>query len=187
MVNWSVLTADFLQAIILVTESSRRMVLASQSRLDFSAGTENIMWKELWLAKDFAISVVPRGRRRWSSPWLIWGLVPAGLSISDKICDFILVFWWRPGHPSFFSQKERSSLPSSVIKMLTSCKGEQCIPQASQQTSLLTLTVVLPKHLFLCWVRHILGNLYLFKTTLFLRTLSSHHLETSHALCCKPH
>lgn len=128
MVNWSVLTVGFLQAIILVAESCRRMVLTSQSRSDFSAGTENIMWKELWWAKDFAMSVVPRGRRRWSSQWVIWGLVPAGLSIADKTCGFILVFWWRPGHPAFFSQKERNNLPSSAIKMLVSCKGELYIP-----------------------------------------------------------
>lgn len=126
MVNWSVLTGGFLQAIILVAESSRRMMLTFQSRPDFSAGTENITWKELGLAKDFAMSVVPKGRRRWSSPWVIWGLVPAGLSISDKNFDF--VFWWRPGHPSFFSQKERNSLPSSVTKMLASCKGQLYIP-----------------------------------------------------------
>lgn len=165
-----------MQAIIFAAESSRRMVLTSQSRSDFSAGTENTMWKELWLAKDFAISVVPRGRRRWSSPWVIWGLLLAGLSVSDKICDFILVFWWRPGHPAFFSQKERNSLPSSVTKMLASCKGELYMP------------VLHPSHRppsrpaswFLQWCfpdissctksRHILDKLYLFKTMLFLQT-----------------
>lgn len=149
------------------------------------------MWKELWLAKDLAMSVVPRGRRRWSFPWVIWGLVPAGLSISDKICDFILVFWWRPGHCAFFSQKEKNTLPSSVPRCWpppresftslfsvhpTSQPADQPPDPYSgaSQTSLPVLS------------RHILGNVYLFKTTLFLRTdTDSYHLQTSHALCRK--
>lgn len=189
MVNWSVLTAGFLQAIILVAESSRRMVLTSQSGSDFSAGTENIMWKELWWAKDFAMSVVPRGRRRWSSQWVIWGLVPA-----DKVSQIKLVV------SSWYFDEDLGTLLSShkkkgiiFLPLLLRC----WCPARESFTSLFSVhptshsadqppdsyssasQTSLPM-----FSRHILDNLYPFPQSRFWPPTTT---QTSRALCCQTH
>lgn len=96
------------------------------------------MWKESWWGKDFTMSAVPKGRTRWSSRWVMWGLVPAGLNISDKSCDFILVFWWSSVllmcavanllSPHTERKKKRISIPSLAMLVLASCKGHCYIP-----------------------------------------------------------
>lgn len=101
-----------------------------------------------------------QGRRRWSSRWVMWGLVPAGLNISDKSCDFILVFGWRSDLPSvlsppYFPLTKKGIVFSPLLsthwppakRALYPCS--RSIPPASQQTGLLVFTKLLPKWLSL--------------------------------------
>lgn len=145
------------------------------------------------------MSAVPKGRMRWSSQWLMWGLVPAGLNISDKNWDFTLVCFcffflkiWLT--KCAFPLQKRRNLPSLAVGVLA-CEGEYCIPvltpshqPTSRQAS--SSSSVASQMALLILSRHILGNLYLLKTALLspkpdaaFQTITC----SSHDLCCKMH
>lgn len=101
------------------------------------------------------MSAVPKGRTRWSSWWVMG---PAGLNVSDKSCDFILVFRWRSGLPSglwppwFLLAKKRSNLPSLAIWVPAreSIAPVFLLHPTSQQKGLLIFAGLLPRQCSQC-------------------------------------
>lgn len=121
------------------------------------------------------MSAVPKGRTRWSSQWVMWGLVPAGLNISDKSCDFTLVFWWRSSLPlvlwpsCFPLTKKGVVFPPLLLGCWPPARGSvtslfSLHPTSKPPDRPPDLSSVSSQVAFPILSGHILGNLYLFKT-----------------------